>query len=133
MVFRQQLLPFISLLRVAAGLRVAFSVQTGSPLVPLQEFGAAGGFVNVSLSLFPLACEGDEVHVGVLTDAHLDARVCEGLAGEVSVDKSQVSSSIRDGMVAGVCVVVRAAVTAESVEPSHVSHSILSCSLDASL
>ena len=60
MLLRQQLLPFISLLRVAAGLRVAFSVQTGSPLVPLQEFGAAGGFVNVSLSLFPLACEGDE-------------------------------------------------------------------------
>ena len=37
-------------------MRVRFEYSGSHRLVPLQDFGAAGGFINLSLTLLPTAC-----------------------------------------------------------------------------
>lgn len=44
------------LLQPAVALRVGFAMETSSWLIPIQEFGASGGSVNVSLALSPTPC-----------------------------------------------------------------------------
>ena len=80
-----------ALLHAATALRVAFNVSTRAILVPIQDFGAARGSLNVSLALRPVpACgansscweELDHVYVAVLSYAqwqNLTLRTIDGI------------------------------------------------------
>ena len=49
-------------------MRVRFTYTGAARLIPIQEFGAAGGFVNMSLSLFPSSCNGVDLELSNATE-----------------------------------------------------------------
>ena len=99
-----------ALLHAATALRVAFNVSTRAILVPIQDFGAARGSLNVSLALRPVpACgansscweELDHVYVAVLSYAqwqNLTLRTIDGIRmrRDIRLDLSLIHTDAAD-------------------------------------
>ena len=63
-----QSLAVLTLAHGAAAMKIAFTYSGPARVVPIQEFGARGGFVNVSLSVFPVQCDGVDLALANATD-----------------------------------------------------------------